>query len=48
MTVGTEPDFQVTRCEMTFATGFHYRIHGKTAISPVNLGMAEPEQVDLR
>jgi hypothetical protein len=41
--VGTEPDFQVTRCDKTSATGFHHQIHGKTTISPVNLGMAEPE-----
>ena len=44
-TVGTDPDFQpeVTRREKTSSTGFHHQIHGKFTLSPVNLGMAEPE-----
>lgn len=33
----------MTKCDKTSAADFHHQIHGKTRISPVNLGMVEPE-----
>jgi hypothetical protein len=40
---GTEPDLQVTTCDVTSGTGFHLQILGRTTILLVNLGIADLE-----
>jgi hypothetical protein len=40
---GTEPDFQVTTCDVTSGTGFHLQIPGRITILLVNLDIADPE-----
>ena len=40
---GTEPDLQVTKCDVTSESGFHLQIPGRITTSLMNLGIGEPE-----